>query len=247
MRTTLTGGIQTLDDTGRWVARVTYLIRDSELLPISADIRLRPPCPGHPGWVTAKTGFGRRRHYVDDDGILHTEGEVGFTPPEQPCDCPWPTAADTAAELDEVPPPGLTLTHLRKISINADIVRSRGALRTVLDLQASLDDDPAVEVGRHVSAEPDSRPRVGRPRRERLPLLRALQLYQDGRKITDIATEIGYSPSWVKDALSWSRKEGMLIGGRGRGARAGVMSPAAEQELGALELQAKKEAGHGVD
>lgn len=236
-----------LDETGQWVARINYLVRGSEVIPVGTEVALRPPCPGHPGWVTAETGFGPRRHHVDDDGVLHTDDEVDYRPPDRSCDCPWPTEADTAAAHADVRTPGLTLTHLRKISINSDLVRTRDALHTVLDLQDALGaDDPVIQAATDALADDDGRPRVGRPRRPRLPLLRALRLYEQGEQIADIAAEIGYSRSWVKDALVWSRREGLLIGGSGRrGARGGHMSDAAKNELAQREQRHYAEAQNG--
>ena len=67
---------------GSWIK---YEVRGSKVLPVGAEVALRPPCPGHSGWVTADTGLGRRRHYVDADGVLHFEdNEQDYRPPTNP-------------------------------------------------------------------------------------------------------------------------------------------------------------------
>lgn len=234
--TTILGGVQQLDgDGGRWVARVTYAVAESELLPVAVEVRLRPPCPGHPDWrlmsMYDETGKRRRRRYFRDDaGEVHFEGD-GLEPPQRPCDCPWPESSIPVTA--DVPNPGLPLALLRKVSYTADMARTREAFRNWM--QYAGNDGPIKEVANAVLAEPD-RPRVGRKRRDRRTVLRALALYEQGMRLDAIAKEVGYTRAWVKDALSWARNTDppLLVGGRGRGARGGVMTPAALAEHRAL-------------
>jgi hypothetical protein len=239
---TITGGVQELDDNRRWVARITYTTAGSDLIPIAAELRLRPPCPGHPDWgllyeYDEASGEGRTsRYHVDDDGKLHTDAETDYQPPEGPCECGWPEEPLGSDELAPLPYPGLTLTHLRRVSIADDIARTREAFRTVLATGAHPSDERSAvrKIAKQLTAAPPG-PRVGRKRRDRLTVLRALRLYEQGAKVADIGQELRLSPSWVKDALAWSRREGLLVGGRGRGARGGVMSAQANDELATLE------------
>lgn len=234
---TITGGVQVLDDNRRWVARLTYTTAGSDLIPIAAEIRLRPPCPGHPAWgLLYDSEDGASRYHVDEKGVLHTDAEPDYQPPEGPCECDWPDVPLTNSALEPLPYPGLTLTHLRRISIADDIARTREAFRTILALGAHPGDDrsPVRRIAEQLTAAPAG-PRVGRKRRDRLTVLRALRLYEQGTKVADIGAELHLSAGWVKDALAWARREGLLVGGRGRGARGGLMSPDATAELERLE------------